>query len=210
VRIALVTADIGRFDEYYKPPSSDGVDYFRYTEGNLPAPLPNLNNRLKGKYIKMMTHRFLPDYDVYIWVDGNVEVKNIDEFVSMMIGGIEDMKLPLHPKRLNVFDEIHYIKTKLSANDDYLTPRYKFEPWDDEEKFLRNHLTDTTLYNLRFFSRVNSEKVNKAFEEWWLKTLEFCNFDQTMFSYIRESFDLKVEKLDFNSVKSININKHLI
>ena len=64
MRIALLTANIGGIDKVVEPTKQNiPFDYFCYTENNLPFPLPNLSNRMKGKYLKMLTHRFLPNYD---------------------------------------------------------------------------------------------------------------------------------------------------
>lgn len=212
MKIALITANIGNFDPVTIPVKQLGaqVDYYCYTENNLPSPLPHLNNRLKGKYIKMMTHRFLPDYDYYVWADSNAYIHS-DFFALDMVEKGWDVSICKHHERKDVYEEIDYILENMNSGSEYLLKRYKDEPWYEEYEFyLQSGMPDIPLYACKFFARRNVPRVNKAFEEWWMKTLEYSNFDQTMFSWITWRFGLSVRELDYNSMvsKHLKISKH--
>lgn len=212
MKIALITANIGSFDSFKNPVEQLGSDIsiHVYTEKNLPVPLPHLNNRLKGKYIKIMTHRFLPDYDYYVWIDGNVHVHS-DFFVLDMLDEGNDISICKHHERNDVYEEIDYIIENMNSGAEYLLKRYATDPWYEEYEFYENSgMPDVPLYACKFFCRKNSPKVNEAFEEWWLKCVEYTNFDQTMFSYISWKFGLTINEMDYLKTvdKHLKITKH--
>lgn len=203
----ILSANIGNFDTIQEPPY--GVKFHCYTEKDLPFPLPNLDNRLKGKYIKIQTHRFRLD-DYWIWVDGSVQIVS-DRFTKFMRTQLEghDVAIPLHPDRANVFEEIKYILENMGK--DYLKSRYENEPLAEELAFyLQQGLpTDFPLYACRAFARVNSPKVNAAFNDWWMGCLEYSNFDQTYFSYIAWKHGLKIASFPYNDIlRYVKINRH--
>lgn len=196
MRVAIVSANIGGIDNIKDiPTQSVSYDYFMFTERNLPFPLKNLNNRLKGKYIKTKTHKFLKDYDIFIWIDGSIQITNAN-FVEDIVKNLEsnDIAMTLHPERNTPFQEILYIQERIKANDEYLKERYENEPWDKEMDFYMTEAlpVDAKLYACGVFARYNNEKVNKAFDDWWDGCIEFSNFDQSYFSYVAWRHDLLV------------------
>lgn len=207
----IITANIGDFDEIGH---CEAATKFKvYTENNLPFPLPNLNNRLKGKYIKIQTHRFL-DFESMIWTDASVQVisKQFSVFLySLLAEQSADVAIPLHPDRSNVYDELNYILDGISNGKEYVKGRYENEPIKEEMEFyLRKGLPKNfPLYACRLFARGNSPKVNAAFNDWWMGCLEYSNFDQSYFSYIAWKHDLKIATFDYSEVlRYVKVNRH--
>lgn len=203
---ALVTCNIGGVDNIRLLPSQNIVSNLHYyTERNLPFPLPNLNNRLKGKYIKIETHRFL-DFDTLCWVDGSIEITS-PNYVQTQIEllGDADLLVCIHPARTSPVQELKFIMDKIALGGSdphsvYLIGRYGSEPIKEELDFLISKGAENLpLYAGGIFTRRNSEKVNKAFDEWFLLCLEFANFDQCMFSYIIHKHGLKVATQPYHS-----------
>lgn len=236
MKIALLTANIGGIDHVRTPieqvfnvadyidltssaslcPSCSQVqcDYHCFTESNLPYPLPHLSPRLQGKYVKILTHRFMPSYDVYVWIDGRIEITD-KAFVAKMVDklGASEVVIAKHNWRLNVYDEIDFILDKIRTGDEYLVKRYGHEPFDDERMFyLRERLPkEVPLYTCAIFARRNEPRLNRVFEDWWLRSLEFTLFDQAMFSFVAWKHKLKL--FEFNSADlyggSVIIHKHI-
>lgn len=214
LKVALLTANIGNFelDRHWEDQNCT-CNFYKFNDNNLPFPLPNLNDRLRSKYIKIMTHRFLPDYDIYIWIDSSVEIVS-DKFVSKIIELLHgnDIVICDHYERKDVYSELEYIKTSIENGKEYLVKRYEKEPIEEEMTFYKNNdiTEDNTLFITRFFARRNNKKVNDAFNDWWLRVIEFMNFDQAMFTYIAEKHVLDIscpEYLDI--VKNyLIIHKH--
>ena len=211
MKIAVLTASIGEIDKP-KPLVEQSVsfDYFNFNLNNLPFPLPNLNNRLKGKYLKTLSHRILPNYDIYIWIDGNVEVTS-SKFVERMSDLLKksEVAIATHPDRNNVYDELNFILDAIKHKVPYLTVRYENEPLAEELLFFEknNFPKNYPLYACRVFARKNTNKVNNAFNDWWLRCLEFTNFDQTMFSYIAKTNKLKLSTFPYTELETY-ITKH--
>lgn len=212
---ALLTANIGDIDSLQRLENQSLLFHAHYYGSyNLPFPLPNLNDRMKGKYIKINTHRFLPDYPNYVWIDGRVAVIS-SNFIEKMTENLDeyDVVIGLHPQRNNVYEEISFIKKLISEGNEYLLARYKNEPFDLEEQFYRSEglPEDTPLYACTVFARNNNEKVNAAFEDWWLRTLEFTCFDQAMFSYIVWKHRLKVKAIPYIELLNyVTVGKHKV
>lgn len=211
---AVLTCNIGNIDEVVRPcEQSIPAQYYCYTENNLPYPLPNLGDRLKGKYLKINAHRFLGrNYENYIWVDGRVRIIS-NEFVKFMTEPLRkyDIVIPLHQYRKNVYEEIDFIKTHMNEGNDYLLKRYAHEPFDSELEFYRSEglPEDFPLFACGVFARNNNEKLNRVFRDWWLRSIEFTSFDQAMFSYIVWEFGLKVYSFPYEEIlKYVSISKH--
>jgi hypothetical protein len=212
---ALLTCNIGGIDEVKEPVEQSLVhDYFSYTEKNLPYPLPNLGDRLKGKYLKINPHRFLSNYDNFVWIDGRIEVNSTD-FLKFITAPLDeyDIVIPLHPHRTNVYEEITFVQELMAAGNPYLLKRYAHEPFMDEWNFYKREGLPRTfpLYACGCFARRNDEKLNRIFRDWWLRSIEFTSFDQCMFSYIAWKFDLKVYTFPYEELlKFITVGKHKI
>lgn len=215
LRIAIITANIGGFDPIFGMCKQvRNYDFHYYNENNLPFPLPNLNNRLKSKYIKIQAHRFLPDYDLYIWLDGRIKIianSFIDHFVANLTG--HDFAFYKHRERSTINEELEYILSMISKGNDYLTSRYVNQSLEKELKFYKdNNTQDLQLYMTGVFARWNSFDVNKACDDWWMRSLEYSYFDQAMISHIVKKHDLKINGMEYDDIRTIKlftIDKHI-
>lgn len=192
MKVLVLTANIGDIDNVIDLPkqivSDDiAVHYRHYTEKNLPYPLPNLDNRTKSKYLKIQTHVFEPGYDYYIWLDGRIEVIS-ENFVTEMLSfiGENDIAIPLHDKRANIFEELEYIQEHINLETPYIFLRYGNQKMDQELEVYKQseeQLKQIPLYHCACFIRFGQGIVNSFFNQWWEKCIQYSNFDQAMFSY---------------------------
>gem|GEM_PF-1877134 len=202
MKIAVVTVNIGEIDDVRPIPSqSVGYDYFCFTDSNLPFPMSGLDNRMKSKYLKTQLHRILPDYDMYIYLDGRVEVVS-EGFVKEFADAIEqeaEIVCCAHNDRDNVYEEIEYIVNAIEDGKEYLKVRYGHQDLQSEADFFRreNVPNDCRLLRATVFGIGNNYHTNKVMDEWWAKCCQFTNFDQAMFSYI--------VWLHFNGKKSVKL-----
>lgn len=196
---SIITCNIGSLDEIY-PPEKQGVDYeyYYYHENNLPFPLPDLNNRMKGKYLKTQTHRFLGN-DIFIWIDGSVEIIH-EDFVKACIDALQDCDIvtTLHTQRTSVYQELEYIIDRMKEGDKYLLKRYARAPFYLEYEFYKKQGLPKTfpLYGCYFFARRNNSFVNKVFDQWWEMILRYSNFDQSQFSFIAWKNKVKINTIE--------------
>ncbi len=209
MRVAVLIANIGSIDEVYPlAKQTEKYELFYFTENTLPFPLPNIDNRMKGKYFKTQAHKFL-DHDVFIWIDGSIEVIST-KFIKSCISSIEgvDLVISKHQYRGNVYDELVYIIDEMKAGNRYLLKRYARQPFYQEHDFYKSEglPKDYPLYNCFFFARWNNRQANLIFDLWWDTILRFSNLDQTAFSYAAWKYqaDIKVIEIEDLFIR----NKH--
>lgn len=210
MKISILTASIGGIDEIKGiPRQTIPTEYRPYFDNNLPFPLPNLNNRLKSKYVKIQSHRFL-DSHIFIWVDGRVEI-TADVFTEEIVKhlGDNDVAIFRHPERETAYNEIDFMIDKITEGNNYLLSRYGNQALEEERDFYFNYLSARSpLYACTVFARKNNPQTNEAFNEWWRRCIEFSYFDQTMFSYACK--DLKIKELDRKDFKNqFKIGNHV-
>ena len=107
-KICIYTCIIGEYDYLITPKYiRDDVDYVCYTDQNIkseiweirsiPDDICNLDKKIQNKWIKMHPHIILSNYDITIFVDANIFIK--DDICSLIdyiinIGHEVDKALP--------------------------------------------------------------------------------------------------------------------
>lgn len=195
MKIAVITANFGGFDTVKQLPEQD-IDFDRYyfTEQNSPYPFHTIDSRLRAKVFKIMCHKVLPDYDMYVWLDGNVQV-NSPSLVSMLVNSCEDFVIQKHPDRSTIYEEAEFIIGGIENNYRYLKARYNPEAIKKEIDWIGPGLTG--LYACGIFARRNTPEINAACEQWYLDNVLFANFDQIAFVNRVHKHNLKVATIDF-------------
>jgi len=106
---AIYTAIFGNYDKFTKCLyDNEDYDYHLFTDN--PAIKSNLykihllnGDARKAREIKILPHKFLPDYDYSVWMDGNIiQARNINELVKKQTTGLMTMK---HPLRSCIYSE---------------------------------------------------------------------------------------------------------
>ena len=182
MKIAIITANMGAIDlPKIQPEQSVKVDQFYYTEENSPYPFRDVNSRLAGKYFKMCSHKLLPECDVYIWMDANIQIKST-HFVSFLINslGESDIAISKHPVRKSVYEECEFICDQIDRGNKYLSTRYTKEAMRKELEFIGEGVEN--LYWCGLFIRRNKPEINQLFEEWFQGNVLYQAFDQSLFS----------------------------
>ena len=210
-RIALLTCNIDEFDDVREiPKQTIPFDFYNYNESNLNVSGHNywytdkngesqkyqLSKRLLSKYPKLMTSYILPNYDIYIWIDGRVEIKS-EKFVETMIDNLQEVRIATHPDRQNCQQEFDFIESELKMNNPYLNVRYTFEGMEAEKRYFIDNLASYPLYASGIFARRNKPLINIAFREIWEMCIQCGNLDQVLFSLIERSYKLNYVTVPF-------------
>ncbi len=216
LQIKVVTANIGNIDNVTPPPSQTALaEMYLFTEHNLPYPLPNLDARTQSKYIKLQPHRYLKDFDLFIFINGRVSITSPD-FIKYITAAIEkkDMLFLTHYERKNVVEELNFIIDKIKEGNEYLTSRYAHQQLDKELEF---YLSDTEFSQHGMFEYPliegavialwNTKKNREFLDDMWRLSLEFSNFDQCMFSYCQWKHKMNVKYIEYES-KYFKVGKH--
>jgi hypothetical protein len=185
MKIAAITSNIGGFDTVKKIPDQIiTFDRFYYTDANLPAPMHTQDNRMKAKLMKICPHLFLPDYDFYIWIDGNIQVK-VNDFIHRIAlhSTKKGFAISNHPCRKSIYEEADFIIAGLKKGSKYLSARYSIESIKAEMTNIQKHCGNDLkgLYWCGLFMRPNDPWVNECCERWFMDNVLYSNFDQLSF-----------------------------
>jgi len=198
------------------PQQNIPFDRYYYTEENSPFPFHTIDNRLRAKVFKILPHLILPDYDYYIWLDANIQVKSSD-LVSTLIGHLtnrditkKDIAISPHPFRNSIYEEANFIVSSIKSGSRYITSRYSATSTEKEIQDIGPGLEG--LYWCGLMVRRNTPAINAACDEWFRRNILYTNFDQLSFVDIVKKFhiDLATFNLgDFYNNKFYKIVHHI-
>ena len=206
----VYTCITGGYDTLVEPTYvSDGFDYICFTDNlNMKSniwtlkPLPNETEELsqvkKQRYVKLNPHLLLKEYDISIWIDGNVTIKgNLNKFVQDTIKEDCSIYVPQHPTRKCIYKEASAV---LSMNKDKKEivgaqmERYKDEGFPENCGLLQSNI---------LLRKHNNEDCIKLMEAWFEELKDNSHRDQLSFNYVLwKNKDIKVIYMDKNICKS--------
>lgn len=211
-KVLVVSASLGSFDETYQHcPQTYPHDYFLFNDENFP-PRVSLTPRLQAKIPKCFAYQLKPDYEYYLWLDGNITLNHPDT-LSYLINQIQDSDILVlqHPRRPNVRQEIRYLRKGLREQSRYLVSRYSGEFLPEQTKeYEQDKFTDDLLAIGGIFLYRNTPEVQAMMKEWWYHITRYNIQDQISFSYVLKKSGLKIKVLnhDFNTWDYIKLNGH--
>lgn len=208
-KIAVYTCITGNYDNLYEiSEKSDKIDYICFTDNkNLKSStwtikyfsdidgfgiLTNsLSSVKQQRLIKILSHKFLSEYDITFWIDANIKIQhNIYDFIT----SFDLEKYPIytnkHPTRNCVYQEtLAIIKLK---KDVYTNMRPQILRYKSERYPTNNGLAETNL-----ILRNNKDTRNQLLELKWAKEiLQGSHRDQLSFDYIIWQNRLKYSHLN--------------
>ncbi len=197
-QLVVYTAIIGKYDtlddpEYITP----DCDYVCFTDQDVKSdvweirkilPLYEDNTRTARKY-KILPHRFLPEYELSIWVDGNIQIRgNAWDYVNMHLGENNGFSVHNHmdcyDKRNCVYQEANAIIHLGQLNggnykDDPSTIHTQLQRYMDE-----GYPKDNTLvFTCTVLRRHNWELMKAVAETWWQELKYGSKRDQLSLNY---------------------------
>lgn len=195
-KIAVVMININNY-EYYREfnelPNKNKLDWFYFTDTertsnfwnikniNKISLFKNLDNRLKSKYIKMNTHKLLPNYDYYLHLDGSFPITNLN-FVNDIFNLIpNNLVLFLHNSRRkerNIKGEVSRCSKLKSVDKEKLNLQFN--------KYLEDKYPDKkgNLYSTGIIFKKNEIKINQLMELWFQHNKLYTTRDQISLPYV--------------------------
>jgi len=169
---------------------SPGYDYVCFTNYSkvqsnvwqirpIPEELNGLSEVKKQRCIKINAHKYLPEYNFSIWVDGSVKLKkDVNEFIDK---NCKDghIFIPSHPQRKCIYEEMDACvkqKKDTAANIEPQKIKYK------NENFPKNFGLVQSNIMLRYH---NEPDCIKLMETWWEEVKNGSHRDQLSFDYAR-------------------------
>lgn len=152
------------------------VDYILFTDDpNLKHPFWDVRyiKDANQREIKILPHKFLPEYEATLWVDGNMVMKgNMKEFFM----SAKDFITVKHDKRDNIYDEGEAIIRMNKAKAKDVQKQLDF--------YRSKNFVLKQLYATGLMFRRNNERVNEICNKWWEQVSKFTHRDQLALPYV--------------------------
>lgn len=152
-----------------------------------------------AKAFKILPHKFLPEYDYSVWIDGNFIVKKhpkdlIEKYLDGFNFAAHDHNDPKISDRRNcIYSEA---KTCIAhRKDNPKTINKQIEKYK-QEYYPANHGLTT---NMNIIRKHNQKDVIKAMEMWWDEIENGSRRDQLSFNYIAWKLNFKFNYMKGNS-----------
>lgn len=188
---------------------TDGFDYVCFTDNKtiksdvweirpLPKETEGLSQVKKQRFVKINPHLLLSEYDISIWVDGNVTLKgDLNKFVKNVITSDCSVYVPKHPQRDCIYAEANAVVKMGKDKSDITRPqmeRYRKEGFPERYGLLQSNI---------MLRKHNKLDCIKLMEDWFKELKDGSHRDQLSFNYASwKNIDVKVIYLDKNICKS--------
>ena len=190
----------------------EGYDYICFTDDNtltsttwtikeIPDDLKDLNGKLQMKALKILPHKYLSNYDLSIWIDGNIPINfNINEFIQNFIDDKHSIFAKQHPFRKCAYQEAKIcIKTKKDTKE-HIEPQMEQYKKDG---FPYNFGLSENNFIVRFH---NEQDCIKLMEMWFNEVKTKSTRDQLSYQYC--IWKTKTNVKYFNGIKNLSARKH--
>lgn len=187
MKVAVVTAIFGGYDDLKPHPEIPGVDFICYTDNPTPvagwdvrktATLPSSHPRLEAKYWKMFAALLLPAHDFTVWIDGSFLIHS-PSFVAEAVACIGESGIAMfpHPWRDCIYDE---------ADASVGLLKYQGLPIYDQVAEYRKegHPEHWGLWATGAIARANTAAVDDLMEAWWAENEKWTYQDQLSFPVV--------------------------
>lgn len=205
-KIAVYTVLTNGYDTLRPIRPERGFDYFVFTDdkdfmvaGWQPI-LIEKGDVYKQREIKLLPHKHLPNHNVTIYVDANMQLRlSVQQILRAFKGGV---MLSKHLKRNCVYEEAKECIAQNKAPKEKIEKQVKrYRKMGFPERF--------GMWSTGFIVRENSERVN-AFCEVWNKELQSqTHRDQLSIGYAIKEIGIKPQQISYQQMRRfVRINKH--
>ena len=200
----VYTSVFGNYDDIVKPKLLSGWDWKCFSEKNsLSLYTDNTRN---AKRFKVLSHRYLKEYEYSIFIDGNMYVVgNVDELIEKYLSDsnvafFNHSQNQLDPRDC-IYDEYNAI-IHLGNSDP--NKNYKDDPNVMNEQVNRYYKEGYPPHNglitgMVILRRHNEKDCIKVMEDWWTEIKYGSRRDQLSFNYVAWKNNLKFNYMDGDS-----------
>jgi len=200
----VYTCIVGGYDTLKEPEYvTSGFDYVCFTDDltiksdiweirPLPSFVEGFSNVKKQRLVKINPHLVLSDYDISIWVDGNVSLKgDLNKLLDENLIDDCSVYVPKHPHRNCIYEESAIVIGMKKDKAEIINPqieRYKSEEFPKNYGLLQSNI---------LIRKHNNADCIKLMEEWTNELKNGSHRDQLSFNYVCwKNKDIKVVYLD--------------
>lgn len=197
-KVALITSIYGGKDNLRNIPKEDGIDYFFFSNEKQDAKpwefrfFPSGSSRyhftarMDAKRFKVLPFIFLPEYEYFIWCDGNhiPQEGKLNKLVQELDESGREIAVFRHCERSCVYDEANVCALFGADFKEILQKTVDFLAWSG---YPRNN----GLYEMPCFIFKNTDNMKNLMLLWWEMINAFSSRDQITFPYCL--WKLKIE-----------------
>ena len=214
LKIAVYTCITGNYDKLIEPSNVDNrLDYFCFTdnEKQISSPwflksiaLSGLDNKDKNRYVKMHPHVFFPDYDITIYIDGNVGIVGDLYKLAAEIHELEGCLFAYaHAERDCVYSEA--AACSYFAHDWIWRIAEQMREYSTSDYPMNNGLVSANI-----LIRKNDSSLSSLMDAWWKAYSSGVKRDQLSLPFVSWKLDIPITYLDKNSFHYFKVVKHSI
>jgi len=203
-RIIVYTAIFGGYDTIHEPTIKlPNVEYIMFTDQNIKSDIWNVRKvnaiykdptRNARKY-KLLPHRWFPDYEYSIWVDGNIIVRdNVNEIIDRYLKKTDVAVFDHNQNKLDPRNCV-YEEAKVILYLGQLNRNYKDDPALIIKQMEKYEADRYPANNGLVVSMIVARRHNvckKAMEKWWEELKYNTKRDQLSFNYSMWKTDTNV------------------
>jgi hypothetical protein len=135
--------------------------------------------------MKLLPHRYLPEYELSIWLDGNMQMLiDPDKFVKSY--GKMSFNTMAHPERICIYEEMEVcirLGKETREKVDILREKYQSEGLPQDNGLIQSGI----------LIRKHLEREIKLIDEiWWSHIKEYSHRDQLCFNYITWKYPFQI------------------
>jgi len=179
-KVVVYTAIFNDWDRCTFKDLPTTADYVLFTDKHQNIPgvdvkVRKSEGRKTARYYKCNPHKELPEYDAWIWLDGNMQLKaDPQRVISEMLATVDHAALK-HPSRCCAYQEAVTIKNMRLGGKDVDTQM---------EQYVKDGFPVVYgLYETGIFLRKNTPKIVSFNETWWEQIEKHTNRDQLSVMY---------------------------
>ena len=190
-KIVCYTCITGGYDKLAQPQIiSPNIEFVCFTDDlsiesgiwqlrQIPDELKYLNNVKTQRIIKICPHRYLSEYDISIWIDGNIYIKNdLNDFISQYDLNENFLYTRVHPSRNCIYDEA---KACIRFNKDIdSTISKQIDSYANEKYPAHIGMVETGI----MLRKHNDNRCKMLCNAWASELLKHSHRDQLSFNYV--------------------------
>lgn len=221
----IYTSLVGNYDALKNPKYiMEGWDYICFSndvkvnENSIwevrPIPCDLRDNLRLSRFAKLNPHIVLPDYDISLWMDANLNIEN-DKFkdrIESLVGSNTLISVPTHPVRDCIYEEADSCIKEGRDSKNLITRQVEFVK--------QNGFPEKNgLYENNIILRMHKEKeIISLSKKWWDMYLKYSKRDQLSLAYLLWKNNINCEPLfldglsarDFSGISYKEHNKTIL
>ncbi|MEN9898337.1 MAG: hypothetical protein RLZZ66_1986 [Pseudomonadota bacterium] len=213
LKIAVYTCITGGYDKLALPLLVDSrIDYFCFTDNDAYyfddfwsvklLNLPDLDNKDVNRYVKMHPHIFLSDYDITVYIDGNIEI--VGELYELLskVDKLDDVFFAYrHSERNCIYSE--GAACSYYSHDWIWNIAKKMRDYSESHYPMNNGLVSANV-----LIRKKNLQMSTLMDAWWLAYQNGVKRDQLSLPYVSWKLNIPIHYLGINNFTYFNIVGH--